>query len=138
MRNYKFRTWDRKNKAMLKVAAVDFSNGICFSPLRDGHLDFWNYDVALMQSTELKDRNGNEIYEGDILEDEEGFYIVRFDEKRSSYVLDVYGVSGMMLEIGWDETAGEFKIVETLQFDDFYAVPKVIGNIYENGELINR
>lgn len=99
----------------------------------------YRYEIIdVMQSTELKDRNENEIYEGDILEDEEDFYIVRFDEKRSSYVLDVYGVSGMMLESGWDETAGEFKIVESLYIDDFYQVPKVIGNIYENSELVKR
>jgi len=137
LRNIKFRAWDKESGLMLNIPIVDFGDGTCYPYLHAKPLDFWN-DVVLMQSTELKDNNGSDIYEGDILEDEDGFYVARFDAKRSSFVFDVYGVSGMMLESGWDETAGEFKKIETLPFDDLYDIPKVIGNIYENSELINR
>lgn len=111
-----------------------------FSINGDGKLATpYRYEIIdVMQFTELKDKSKRDIYEGDILEDENAFYVVRFDRKRGSFVFDVYGVSGMMLESGWDETAGEFKKIDTLHFDDLYDTPKVIGNIYENSELINR
>ena len=123
MRNIKFRAWDRKNKSMLKVTGVDFSNGICFSPLREGHLDFWNYDVALMQSTELKDKNENEMYEGDVIKGREWS-----KSKAHRHI-------GVVTYIG-----SGFKSVGVKQYYGYHGSVdgsyEVIGNIYENPELI--
>lgn len=123
MRNYKFRAWDRKNKVMLEVTTVDFSNGICFSPLREGHLDFWNYDAALMQSTELKDKNENEIYEGDIIKGKE------WNKGKSSRHI------GVVTYIG-----SEFRSVGVKQYYGYHGSVngsyEIIGNVYENPELV--
>lgn len=135
MKQIKFRSWDDKENKFWYFSLQEMLER------RMNYRGSFDEKILAGEKTQyigVSDVNNVDIYEGDILEDEEDFYIVRFDEKRSSFVLDVYGVSGMMLESGWDETAGGFKIVETLHIDDFYQVPKVIGNIYENSELINR
>ena len=81
-------------------------------------IDYYNQghepDCFLMQYTGLKDKNGKKIYEGDILLHED------FKYRKQK----VYGV------MAWDETAAAFTSFYPLfQFE-------VIGNIYENPELM--
>ena len=74
-----------------------------------------------MQFTSLYDKNGKEIYEGDICQDEEGFGVIYWDKDcwRYGFVLfdSSYSSDGEMLRemTNWCE---------------------VIGNIYENPELL--
>ena len=68
MNNLKFRAWDKTAKKMSKVTAIDFST----KPFRVfykayGNENYFNQDAILMQSTGLKDKNGVEIFEGDIV-----------------------------------------------------------------------
>lgn len=81
----------------------------------------------------LKDRL---FYENDIYIDPEEMDIfhVRYDLEQAAFVLDVYNISGMMMEYGWDETAGGFKQCDTLMFDDFTSLSHLewIGNSVDN------
>jgi len=65
--------------------------------------------------TGLKDKNGKEIYEGDILSPQD-FLTVRANQ-----------------QVYWDDDLAGFTTTHGLQFDE---CKEVIGNIYENPELL--
>lgn len=82
----------------------------------------------------------NAIFENDIYIDREEneLYHVRWDQEYGSFVLDVYGVSGMLMEYGWDECAGDFKKCDTVRFSDFYSMDHLdwLGNSIDNPEYL--
>lgn len=111
MREVKFRAWDEDLKEMYELGKVNYlgSTGITDT--------YIGCDEAIwMQYTGLKDKNGVEIYEGDVGWDEhyECYGLVEFDEGKFVY--------------NWDNIC-----------DDLIEVRDVIeicGNIYENPELL--
>lgn len=68
-REIKFRVWDKKSKKLhYDITGFEFGVKEMTGVFIDG--DFYNKEnIELMQYTGLKDKNGVEIYEGDILED---------------------------------------------------------------------
>ncbi|MCK5016411.1 MAG: hypothetical protein KAS32_04990 [Candidatus Peribacteraceae bacterium] len=122
MREIKFRAWDKVGKWMIKVGGIDWNKHNMFRPEPNDYS--YNLDsVILMQYTGLKDKNGVEIYEGDLY----------YDHKRSMYPCEVY----------YDERYAEFRgrINGEMQPDKTYSLMfhkswEVIGNIYENSELV--
>lgn len=114
-REIKFRVWDKDDKKMINIGRIDIADGSCRHYIFEGEFyDYWN-DVELMQYTGLKDKNGKEIYEGDIVryfKDELG--IVKF--VTGSFIIEGNTCYESFLELG-----GKLE---------------VIGNIYEQFEII--
>lgn len=118
----KFRAWDKTDKEMYLVDEINFNRGE-FESIGDGITFLRQADkVELMQSTGLHDKNGKEIFEGDILHHQiqiEYTFIVKYDEDNARW----YG----------DGLSRTYRIDITKDFLQYY---KVIGNIYENPELL--
>lgn len=135
-REIKFRAWDEKLKLMYATDSVSLciDGEICYLDT-DGE---WVADMAnritLMQYTGLKDKNGKEIYEGDIVKHQ---------------FIEGDAVLAEEINVVIYEAVGAFAFAPTLKHRgltvrDFWhryksatgAVLEVIGNIYENPELL--
>lgn len=117
----RFRAWLKEDKEMIDVDEMHFKNG---------ELDFigngitWMYkksDIVLMQSTGLTDKNGKEIFEGDIIDSTDGFLtgVIEFRVSLGMFISD---------------------LVEYNNFERLCNVAssrRIIGNIWENGELLD-
>lgn len=125
MREIKFRAWD--GEKMLSVMELNFCED-SHRVLGSGMLGDWyclKDKLTLMQYTGLKDKNGKEIYEGDIIRSSFGF---------------VYGY--VIFKDGSFITRQEREIFQlqdqTFMCDVNLCSTEIIGNIYENPELIER
>ena len=146
MREIKFRCWDKANVSVYSSASDskrmsfygpefdmdDDRNCISFFTPKGKQAPFGDYDsqrrYILMQFTGLKDKNGKEIYEGDIcsvgFETPLGIVmhkgVMKFNEKLAQFGLDV-------------ETELENIPDHVVKKEP----PEIIGNIYESPELLN-
>ncbi|HFI0694741.1 TPA: YopX family protein [Streptococcus suis] len=116
----KFRAYNPATNEWYKPEEVFVSDGNIYLDDDDFYELIQNNDVTLMQSTGKMDSTGKvEVYVGDILyypdQDEDNYGIIKFDEDKLAFVLD----NGY----------------ERFVYGD-YGMGKVIGNIYENPELL--
>ncbi len=123
MREIKFRAWDTCCEMMLSHADLvdDVIDGY---PLIVSLLNHENWGhIKLSQYTGLKDKNGVEIYDGDILE----IVSWHFSGKWRS-------------EIKWDPNSVSFVVKNVVGDIGVFVTENfctVIGNIYENPELLD-
>ena len=121
MRKIKFRAWHKEKKIMGEVLGIDILHKEIFFSNEDvdcyEHTDF--KDVELMQYTELKDEYGDEIYEGDIVTLHNSRYKVIFKTEGARFVL----------------RNDEFELEITFINNNNERM-EIVGNIYENSELL--
>ena len=95
---------------------------------------------TICRCTGSKDKNDKLIYENDILSDGDTKSLVRWDSEKASFVIDDYGIKGMLMEYGFDESMGEYGVVDTNGFDDFFSgvdkIFEIIGNKCDNNNLL--
>ena len=130
MDNLKFRAWDKTAKKMSKVTVIDFST----KPFRVfykayGNENYFNQDAILMQSTGLFDKNGKEIFEGDIV----NYEFCDFRPNVASYETGGKYITGYKKAVLWEN--GKF-ICNDYDLLHICEDIEVIGNIYENKELL--
>ena len=120
----RFRAWDKETKTMNGMAEI-YRNRNQEIELRPR-----DEDIILMQSTGLLDKNGKEIFEGDILKvannDSSWFEVVKYDHDKAMFISK--------------EVNLKYEVPETTLYDLFSPYlfkVEVIGNIWEDGDLID-
>lgn len=139
----KFRAWDVLAEEMIdeilmisfvrKEIIGKFRNGSTSVPLkfedkRNGE------DVILMQSTGLKDKNGVEIFEGDVVSRNSGMpNVVEFGKwiYEEDFGYKIKNI-GFYLNSSYDDD----ELFQAMDYEDIRKNYEVIGNIYENPELL--
>lgn len=122
----KFRAWWIQDEVMTHIDTLEFlQGGIRVS---DGcwHEKFLGDEVILMQSTGLKDKNGVEIFEGDIVNYEDGEFSYIGSVKKDCYQFYINGI----------EPVDSYDFIDVSNTFDGTTSLTIIGNIYENLELL--
>lgn len=137
-RDFKFRAWDEQKKIMhydfeFIRSGTEGNDWIVFKSdrqrIEDGNVlnnPYFQLQLKIMQFTGLKDKNGKEIYEGDITNYGEVEYRtdLNWDSGGSPH-------PGFYFKAQWGEPGN---LEYHYGFDDDI---EVIGNIFENPELLN-
>jgi uncharacterized phage protein (TIGR01671 family) len=110
MRDFKFRVWD--GERMKPVILWGFSEGFIMTSKYSSDEE----EFKVMQYTGLKDKNGKEIYEGDILKDDYGPGEVKWIQEHCAFVVFSRGESS---QYNFLESDGQLKYSE------------VIGNVFD-------
>ena len=130
MREIKFRVWDKNRKTFLDFYWAVDKLGRTFSILDKYVYDEFTDEIELMQYTGLKDMNGVEIYEGDVVNVSWPLSKLKGINHAIGYseVKDGHPVSEA---IDWYEDVSRL-----IQTHDNGGQITVVGNCFENPELL--
>ena len=129
-REIKFRAFDKSNKKMyykgfwVNCKYPNSDGDICFDPkvFKPGYYNA--LDIEVMQFTGLKDKNGKEIFEGNIIKGD--YFLSDYYEFITGYV-------------NYSEIDALFDVIKNSGLNyPMYRIDnsEIIGNIYENPELL--
>jgi uncharacterized phage protein (TIGR01671 family) len=136
MEEIKFRAWHHEEKKMIIVTKLDFMVNASGSKNEEcegywggnNRMKFDINDVTLLQYTGLKDKNGKEIYEGDVIKIE-----VKKRNKGDFPNLKNYLVVFEDFSFSYKDSEGYY----ATPLNIFIKGVEVIGNTYENPELLD-
>ena len=119
----KYRAWDKEFKEMVQVNALVLDEQVIKATYKNGNIvkeDMKNHE--LMQSTGLKDKNGKEVFIGDIVKCTRGCSHEVYLEKEygGTFIggMPAIYLKGLLSGYAWTEAE------------------EIIGNIYENPDLL--
>ncbi len=135
MKELKFRVWDKLTKKMLTGFALFGETTLC------GGIHAWQSeesgkkgdslgrlnDLVEMQWTGWVDKNGNDIYDGDVLERGARRVLVFWDQDESSF---------KCLITQTQEIDPSFRLGETYPLMGMFKAWGVVSNIYESPEMV--
>lgn len=137
MNSLEFRAWDGRKQRMLEVTSLDWFNGrvVKMNKLWDVKQD----EVTLLQWTGLKDKNGVKIFDKDIVR------CHKFTEEMGANMGVVEGEKEFVARVEFSVYGGTQVVLPNDNFMFVWEYDEgwheesleVIGNIYENPELIN-
>jgi len=114
MREVKYQAWEKKERVMFQVARFDFADYSVYRHLFGEGIPAEQCD--LREFTGMYDKNGKEIYEGDVL----------YDDLFEEYGLVVFEEGGF--RVNWETITDDlFENCDVLE---------IAGNLYEDPELL--
>lgn len=130
----RYRAWNKTTKVMYEVddiMSIDFGKSeISVKTLFFKRTNYYDFnDIVLMQSTELTDKNGKEIFEGDVVTDGYTTGDIKKHPTLGFYTVDDNGTERWFSDTATIEDFEEY--VETA-----HRILEISGNIYENPELL--
>lgn len=139
MREIKFRCWDKDEKLMKEVNGINFplskSSGkdITSYNQKEDYYE-WIYDYELMQYAGLKDKNGTEIYEGDIvrIKNEMVDWVGKVIFKDCKFCIEI----NTRYSTFWNSFEKITKMQNMNATITLHNSFEVIGNIYNNSNLL--
>ena len=124
----KFRAWHKELGRMMLIEIMYFfffDNELeeleLNDPVMNDHISVYPNEIELMQSTGLVDKEGTEVFEGDILKSNK--YITRVFYEKGAYC------------VKFRQTPNTTVTMNVISFIEKYKT-KIVGNIYENPELL--
>ena len=140
----KFRAWDSVEKKFVEHFFITDNSLICNmeKPTSDRKLPIpiEKSELILMQSTGLKDKNGKEIFEGDVLEIQDIKMIVKFGSYK---YLETSKNNGHILGVLHDGLGFYVECINAADPDNISPFEpetlknsQIIGNVFENREFL--
>ena len=127
-----FKAWDKYHEMIVSIISIDFENKIAYVEQENGDRYDIHFDnLIFLQSTGLKDKNGVEIFEGDIVKVSVHNGFDYYDNEVCVVRKSRFHSGLVCINPNNDMECRIFNqdVIEDYQYE-------VIGNIYENPELL--
>lgn len=130
MKEIKFKVWDKVKNEYIEDVLIDQQGKVCRNESQ-----YYDNECNVMQYTGLKDKNGKEIYEGDIINKHYDKIEPMTDEEKKMLLPGTVVSSAYIY--GRDEYNQRYKVeIPDVYNIDYIEEFEVIGNIYENPNLM--